>query len=50
MTDITHVHYLERNDPIYRVALNHPGAVFDEIYFIHLLENSLALTYSEKKK
>lgn len=50
MTDITHVHYLERNDPIYRVASNHPGAVFDEIYFIHLLENSLALTYSEKKE
>lgn len=50
MTDTTHVHYLERNDPVYRIASHHPGAVFDEIYFIHLLENSLALTYSEKKE
>lgn len=46
----SHAHYLAINEPIYRAVANHPNAEFDDYYFVHLLENSLSLTYTEKKE
>ncbi len=44
-----HAHYQERNEPIYARVAFHPEAVFDEVYFVHLLESSLSLPFEDKK-
>ena len=47
--DPAHVHYQERNEPIYARMMFYSNIQVDVVYFVHLLESSLSLPFDDKK-